>query len=248
MQPSGIKPGQPYCSNCGYLLLGLENSSKCPECGKSLIEVLQRGDQKFYRGKRYTSEAKLFGLPLVSIAFGPSGEEMSGKAKGIIALGDSALGFMALGGRSCGIVSAGGLSVGVASLGGMSLGLVTSLGGCSISGGFAVGGLAIAGGVAMGGGAIAGYAAVGGGALAYYAAGGSVHGKHVIKNGTASSQQAQDAFDGLKWLLGSSVPNPVVYQPLAVSGSVFVTLSLLIGCLALYGFRRHEREVNEPFK
>jgi len=41
----------PYCGNCGYSLRGLTESSKCPECGKPIVEVLQR-DRPIPRGKR----------------------------------------------------------------------------------------------------------------------------------------------------------------------------------------------------
>ena len=34
---------EPYGGNCGQQLTGLIDSSKCPECGKPLVEVLRRG-------------------------------------------------------------------------------------------------------------------------------------------------------------------------------------------------------------
>jgi len=51
----------PYCGNCGYSLRGLTESSKCPECGKPIVEVLQR-DRSIPRGKRYKSKTMPFGL------------------------------------------------------------------------------------------------------------------------------------------------------------------------------------------
>ena len=37
-----LKLGEPYCGNCGHRLTGLVDSSKCPECGRPLVEVLTR--------------------------------------------------------------------------------------------------------------------------------------------------------------------------------------------------------------
>ena len=34
--PAGLGRNEPYCSNCGYVLKGLTDSSKCPECGKPM--------------------------------------------------------------------------------------------------------------------------------------------------------------------------------------------------------------------
>ncbi|MBL8880830.1 MAG: hypothetical protein JNG88_17085 [Phycisphaerales bacterium] len=72
----------PYCSNCGYSLRGLTESSKCPECGKPLVEVLMRDNMFAAKGYRYASKVRVFGLPLVSIAFGPSETERRGHARG----------------------------------------------------------------------------------------------------------------------------------------------------------------------
>jgi predicted Zn-ribbon and HTH transcriptional regulator len=33
---------EPYCGNCGYVLTGATETSKCPECGRPLVEVLTR--------------------------------------------------------------------------------------------------------------------------------------------------------------------------------------------------------------
>ncbi len=121
----------------------------------------------------YVSSARLFGLPLVHIAFGPQRGGPRGIAKGIIAIGDMAFGVVfALGGVAVGGVSIGGLSVGVLALGGGALGCV-AVGGLAV-GLIALGGLAV-GVLAIGGGAI-GYYAVGGGAIGVHAAGGgAVH-------------------------------------------------------------------------
>ena len=142
---------QPYCQHCGYLLVGLTDSSKCPECGKPMVEVLTRDRFPGAKGVRYQSKRKLFGLPLISIATGPSQGQRRGRPVGVIAIGDMPrgviaigampIGGIAVGGMSCGVVSFGGLSLGVVALGGLSIG-VAALGGLAV-GGWAAGGLAL---------------------------------------------------------------------------------------------------------
>src|SRR5262245_11748699 len=97
------KPGAPYCSNCGYELTGLTESSRCPECGRPIVEVLTRGGAGFMEmGKRYRSKATLFGWPVIDVALGPKNGELRGRARGIIAIGDIATGAIALGGMTRG--------------------------------------------------------------------------------------------------------------------------------------------------
>ncbi len=72
----------PYCGNCGYLLVGLTDSSKCPECGKPLVEVLIRNGGSLPRGTRYKPAVTIFGLPLVHIALGPHEDEPRRRARG----------------------------------------------------------------------------------------------------------------------------------------------------------------------
>src|SRR4051794_22952687 len=143
----------PYCANCGYALVGLTESSKCPECGRPLVEVLRRrgeGALPNY-GKRYRSKATLFGLPVIDVALGPKGAEPRGHARGIIAIGDVATGGLAVGGVARGVVAVGGVAFGAFAMGGLAVGLV------SATGGLAVGALAAVGGavglLASGGGA-----------------------------------------------------------------------------------------------
>ena len=100
-----VQPGEPYCGQCGYGLTGLEESTRCPECGRPLLEVLmRRGDQVIW-GRRYQSDASLFGWPVLSIATGPAPGEKRGHARGIIAIGDRATGLLAIGGQARGIVA-----------------------------------------------------------------------------------------------------------------------------------------------
>jgi hypothetical protein len=111
---------------------------------------------------RYTSQASLFGIPLIAIASGPDTTrgERFGHARGIIALGDVATGVVACGAVARGVVAVGGVSLGViSSSGGLAVGAV-ACGGLAF-GGLAVGGLAV-GVMAVGGLAIGIVKAVGG--------------------------------------------------------------------------------------
>lgn len=144
---------KPYCRACGYELTGLTESSKCPECGRPIVEVLTRDSFPGRGGYRYESQAHLFGLPVISIALGPKGNELRGKAVGIIAIGDIAKGGIAIGGLAMGGIAVGGMAAGV-----------VAIGGCAF-GGLAMGGLAV--GLAAIGGVACGLVALGG--MAFYA-------------------------------------------------------------------------------
>jgi hypothetical protein len=139
---------EPYCRDCGYPLKGLVDSSKCPECGKPIVEVLVRDSFPGRRGYRYQSQRMLWGMPLICIASGPHGGEDVGRPVGVIAIGDLPRGIIAIGGRSLGVVSVGGFAMGGIAIGGFSAGLV-ALGGFTAGivalGGFALGLLAVGG-------------------------------------------------------------------------------------------------------
>jgi serine/threonine protein kinase len=93
---------------------------------------------------RIQSQKKIFGVPLVSVAFGrdeKTGEE-SGTAKGIFAFGDRAIGAFACGHKSYGIIAYGMHARGVFALGFTSVGLIGS--------GFFAGGIIASGGIAFG--------------------------------------------------------------------------------------------------
>ena len=66
---------------------------------------------------RWQSKSRLFGNPLVSVAWGPdnSNDEKFGHAKGIIAIGQMATGIVAIGFVSYGIISIGLISLGLIS-------------------------------------------------------------------------------------------------------------------------------------
>jgi hypothetical protein len=218
----------PYCGNCGYSLRGLTESSKCPECGKPIVEVLQR-DRSIPRGKRYKSKTVLFGLPLVHIATGAHEDERYGKARGIIAIGDIAVGWFALGNAlAAGIVAlGGGGALGVVAIGGgISLGLL-ALAGLAV-GGVALGGGAI-GGIAFGGGA-AGFIAEGGGALGYYARAGGAFGKHLI-DWANRDPEAVRLFTEWSWLFGSNLTGINWTLPCwfaIAAGGIIILLGLLV--------------------
>jgi len=228
------KPGDPYCSNCGYTLTGAIDSSRCPECGRPLVEVLVRHREKLtYRGKRYRSKTRMMGLPLIDIAMGPAANEPKGKARGFIAIGDEATGWLAIGGMARGMVAIGGLAMGVFSFGGMSIGLGAAVGGAAI-GGFAAGGAAL-GGVTSGGGAI-GYVAQGGGAAGYYVRAGGGFGRHVIDQTGAASQEAIDMFNALDWFYGAGPLGMASFlQPMGV---VLIMVIVAAAALALMAWAR----------
>ena len=217
----------PYCSNCSYSLKGLTESSKCPECGKPLVDVLTRKSFDFSKfGRRYKSKIMLFGLPLIHIAFGPDEDGQHGKAKGILALGARATGFIAIGGRATGVVAIGGMAMGVCSLGGFSIGLL-SWGGC------ALGLLLASGGVACG------WLATGGMAIGTYAAGGATVGSYTAGAG-GNDPQAVAMFTKLGWLMGGNSPLGAMYTPLAWILGVMAALSGLIGLMMLVAYLRHD--------
>jgi hypothetical protein len=231
--------GTPYCSNCLYDLSASADATRCPECGKPIIEVLARVTASNlpgqFRTRRYTSPATVWGMPFVSIAFGPRLEagERFGRARGFIALGDVATGVIALGGRSTGVFSAGGFSVGAFSLGGFSMGGLLSAGGCALAfPGAAAGGLGI-GGFATGGMSV-GVVAQGGMAVGAYAKGAFAIGFHVI-SGVRADPQAVAVFDALSFLVpvsGSIVLS--AYVPIAIIAGLCVTLALLTFALGVF--------------
>lgn len=169
MSNASLEPA-PFCSECGYDLSKATESSKCPECGRPLVDVLMRDKAVLMLRRRYESEGTLLGLPLVSIAFGMDASGKKGHAKGWIAFGDKATGVFAMGGIAFGLVAIGGVSVGGLAFGGLSIGLFLAAGGFAAALGLALGGFAI-GSFAAGGLAI-GYMAMGGYVIAIHGMGG----------------------------------------------------------------------------
>lgn len=229
------KAGDPYCSNCNYELANLTESSKCPECGKPLVEVLVRHTPNRLKGRRFQSRARLFGMPAIDIAIGPHGDETRGRARGFLAIGDNAKGVVAIGGYARGLVAIGGTAIGGFSMGGLSIGLFGGIGGLVI-GGFAFGGMTA--GVCARGGVTAGYMADGGMALGYYARGGGPYGVHTF--GPASkSQIAADAFDSMSWFFGSLPPGSTSYA--LVFGGMILAILGIAGILSGIAYLKHIR-------
>lgn len=219
--PETAAKNEPFCSNCGYALTGLTESSKCPECGKPIVEVLTR--KSFGpRGKRYQSKAKIFGWPVIAVAMGPDGMEQRGHAKGLIAIGDIATGGIAIGGLSFGVVALGGMACGVCALGGCAIGVLSAAGGLAISGGLAAGGGAF-GTIANGGLAI-GFIAQGGEAAGYYA-----------RDRSGATPGSDGVFSGIGWMLGRWPPGRGIgaVMHMLVPALFGVVLTAIIGTVAM---------------
>lgn len=225
--PAPVGSRDPYCGNCGYALSGLTESSKCPECGKPLVEVLERGKLRLHN-RRYRSATVVYGLPLIDIALGVGDGGKPGHARGIIAIGDVATGWLALGGFARGLIAFGGMAIGLVAFGGFAIGGIAAGGGTI--GLLAVGGGAI-GGLAFGGGA-GGLVATGGGAYGYYARGGSAYGKHVISV-SRRDQGAVDFFDKLdRVLLAGRSRTPLMRMSMAYVMAWFWLTAALVAVAA----------------
>jgi hypothetical protein len=229
----------PYCGNCGYSLKGLTESSKCPECGRPLVEVLERGPLISY-GRRYTSDIVIFGLPLLQIALGPHENEKTGRARGIIAIGDRAVGWLAIGGLARGLIACGGFAVGVVAIGGGTVGLISF-------GGFALGLLAAFGGIALGlhgfGGLVVACVGVSAGlALAYYARAGVAQAVHGV-GGNVHDPAAISFFLDHAWIYGA---NSTGFKFAAWAGLAVFLWAALLFLIATAGYlsstRRADRD------
>lgn len=161
-------------------------------------------------GREYRSKAEIFGWPLLHIAFGIDAKTGKRKvAKGVIAIGDTAVGGLAIGGSAIGVLACGGAALGLISLGGVSIGLLLAIGGCAL-GNLAFGGLAI------------GTVAVGGCAIGYYAYGGAAFGTYTVTS-TFEHPTAVKLFENLtvsrqwpRWLMWLGVASPAAFGLLYV--------------------------------
>ncbi|MEM0925735.1 MAG: protein kinase [Planctomycetota bacterium] len=133
---------------------GSSTQANHPKVTPSVIAQANLANAMMRFHYRYESRAKLFGLPLVSVATGMDPETaLPSTAKGWIAIGDRAVGGIAVGGASVGVVAIGGAAIGINAFGGAAIGLQTALGGAAVSAGFSLGGAAI-GLLAIGGGSL----------------------------------------------------------------------------------------------
>lgn len=81
------------CPECGRQIS--EKAAVCPQCGRVLKD--KKPDVKKYRGFEWKSNARLFGWPLVHVAFGRRKE--TGRlmvAQGVVAIGQFAVGFITI--------------------------------------------------------------------------------------------------------------------------------------------------------
>ncbi len=218
--------GAPYCGDCGYDLTGCHDSSRCPECGRPLVDVLMRPTLTMKGGRRWRSKARIGRWPVIDIAFGAHGNERLGKPRGFIAIGDQARGIFAFGGMAQGVVAFGGMAMGGITFGGMSIGIIEAFGGMAI-GGMAMGGFAI-GGLAQGGGAL-GIVAQGGMAIGQYVRGGGTYGPH------QNDQAAAQVFSDFSWFFGTGGSSMMGFvAPLLI----FLGASAAIGLIALWKMTR----------
>lgn len=161
------------CEECGERIS--DRAVMCPHCGAP-----RRPTALF--GYEYRSEATMFGLPLVHVAFGY--DPFSGRpriAVGVIAVGNIAVGLAALGGVVFGVLAFGGVAIGLAAFGGVGVGVLLAMGGAAI-----------------------GAVAIGGAAAGYYAAGGAAAGVHTI-SAAAQDPAAIQFFERLLPGLGEAL-------------------------------------------
>lgn len=229
--PIGTVLGKPVCSACGHDLTGAVSSSKCPECGRPLVEVLVRNDvysmlasRRRLLVRRYQSKARVLGMPLLAIATGVGDDGKPAHAKGFFAMGDIATGVFALGGLSRGVVAFGGAAIGVVTFGGLSLGTFAAFGGLAIAWlGSAVGGFSA--GIFAGGGGAVGAFAQGGLAVGWLARGATAKGVHTWARGPTTPDAAtQSLFDQYAWLVGPPGAMPQIHYNLMWTALIALTV------------------------
>lgn len=230
--------GRPYCANCGHDLSGLVDSSRCVECGKPLVEVLVREARRNVSFKRYTSRARILGLPAIAVARGIGPDGRQGHAKGWIAIGDKSTGVVALGGYARGVVAIGGTAVGGFAFGGLALGLIGSFGGFAVAPlGLAIGGMAI-GGLGWGGMA-AGFGAIGGTGFGYHTWAPSGFGVHrVLVRGGPGDPAAIAFFEHFEFLFGPASGRLSMLRPIAWMLAAMVSLGGLLSAPAVLRWSR----------
>ena len=120
----------------------------CPHCGK-MIQIYTTGSTSpgflfpWRLGFEYRTQTRLFGLPLIHVAFGYNPHTgLPRLARGIIAVGNFAIGLVAIGGIAVGGFVLSGIGLGIGVLAGIAVGW-TAIGGIAFGITFALGGLAI---------------------------------------------------------------------------------------------------------
>lgn len=241
---------KPYCAACGHDLTGATAANACPECGRPLVEVLTRatlgagGRMGGRPTRRYTSKRRIFGMPLVAIAYGPDEKGKLGHAKGYFAFGDIATGVFAFGGFARGLVAFGGLSIGGVTFGGLSLGTFAAFGGAAVAWlGSAVGGMAI--GLLANGGSAIGAIAQGGSAGGWLARGVVAKGVHTWGQGSPPTDETRALFDQFAWLVGPAGPMPQIHYGLLATVIIAVVIALLAALPALVASDRADRVEEE---
>ncbi len=152
--------------------------------------------------REFRTKTTIFGWPLVHIVFGV--DPYTGKArvaKGVIAIGDTAVGLFACGGAAFGAITFGGIAAGLVSFGGLSLGVLLAIGGMAV-GGFAWGGCSL------------GVVALGGLAVGMYAFGGQGYGLHVLSSSAKDAEALRFfepwAFNWTDWMTGMGIAFPLM--------------------------------------
>jgi len=200
----------------------------------AVVEVLQRRGSALYTGRRRRSRATILGMPVLHIAQGPWGDEVRGRARGFIAIGDDARGFLAVGGIARGVVAIGGVAIGGFSLGGVALGGI-AIGGAVL--GLIASGGAAAGGVSVGGGSV-GIIADGGLAFGVFARGQPGVGPFV-DTASINATPADRLFDALSWFFGPGAGSPTtIWQPTAILAGVGTLVAATLVAVAIRAWSR----------
>ena len=215
----------PFCGNCGYDLSGSTESSKCPECGRPIVEVLTRKTFVRKHWIRYTSKATLLGWPVIDIALSGNRGGKPTIAKGIVAIGNFAVGGIALGAITVGIVDLGAIGIGVWSIGALAVGLLGSIGSLCV-------GLFVAGNVSIGVFA-SGLVAVGVFAQGQVTSGYNTRSfSHFARGVPVAACSTGGSFSPMRWYFGNQLNAMAIVQPFIILVSCSLVTAGVIGFVA----------------